>query len=240
MNYPSLKDIDTLLLDMDGTLLDLRFDNHFWVDHLPVRFGDIHGLEHELANSHIEQELRAAEGTLNWYCTDHWSSHFNVDIMTLKREIEHLIQYRPGTRRFLSDLTDYDHLKVLVVTDAHPKVLALKQTVTGLLDHVDHHYCSHDFGLPKRDIRFWHALSEHLESEKIDFDPARTMMIDDSPHVLEQCRAFGIRHLLCVKKPDSGRDHEHDHDYPLINDLSHLTRGEISRTALSGFWREQP
>lgn len=217
VNYPSLNDIETLLLDMDGTLLDLRFDNHFWVDHLPVRYGDIHGLEHELANSHVERELRDAEGTLNWYCTDHWSRHFNVDIMTLKREVEHLIQYRPGTEKFLRELDSYDHLKIYIVTDAHPNVLALKQMVTGLLDQVHDHHCSHHYGLPKRDLRFWHALSE-----QIDFDPATTMMIDDSPAVLQQCRNFGIEYLLCVEKPDSGRAHDHKHDFPLIDDLSLL------------------
>ncbi len=217
MNYPSLNDIDTLLLDMDGTLLDLRFDNHFWVDHLPVRYGDIHGLEEELANAHVETALREAEGTMNWYCTDHWSRHFDVDIMTLKREVEHLIQFRTGTERFLKALAQHDHLNVFIVTDAHPNVLALKQMVTGLLEHVDDHYCSHHFGLPKRDLRFWEALSQ-----KVDFDPETTMMIDDSPAVLAQCKAFGIRHVLCVEKPDSGRHHEHEHDFPLIDDLSHL------------------
>lgn len=217
MDYPSLQDIDTLLLDMDGTLLDLRFDNHFWVDHLPVRYGDIHGLEHELAHSHIVQELRNAEGTLNWYSTDHWSEQFDVDIMTLKKEVDHLIQYRAGTETFLEALKNHDHLKVLIVTDAHPEVLALKQMVTGLLDHVDDHHCSHNFGLPKRDIRFWHALND-----VVGFNPETTMMIDDSPHVLDQCSAYGIQHLLCVEKPDSGRDHTHDHGFRLINDLSHL------------------
>ncbi|HBT55971.1 MAG TPA: haloacid dehalogenase, partial [Pseudomonas sp.] len=28
--------IDTVLLDMDGTLLDLHFDNHFWLEHMPA------------------------------------------------------------------------------------------------------------------------------------------------------------------------------------------------------------
>ncbi|MGD8938682.1 MAG: haloacid dehalogenase, partial [Gammaproteobacteria bacterium] len=32
--------IDTVLLDMDGTLLDLHFDNHFWREHVPLRYGE--------------------------------------------------------------------------------------------------------------------------------------------------------------------------------------------------------
>ncbi|MCP4043692.1 MAG: haloacid dehalogenase, partial [Gammaproteobacteria bacterium] len=29
--------IHTVLLDMDGTLLDLHFDNQFWLEHVPLR-----------------------------------------------------------------------------------------------------------------------------------------------------------------------------------------------------------
>ena len=32
--------IDTVLLDMDGTLLDLYYDNHFWREHVPMRFAE--------------------------------------------------------------------------------------------------------------------------------------------------------------------------------------------------------
>lgn len=31
------KEIDTVLLDMDGTLLDLNFDNHFWKEFVPLK-----------------------------------------------------------------------------------------------------------------------------------------------------------------------------------------------------------
>ena len=32
--------LDTVFLDMDGTLLDLHFDNHFWLEHLPRRYAE--------------------------------------------------------------------------------------------------------------------------------------------------------------------------------------------------------
>ena len=48
---PSLpwSDIDTVLLDMDGTLLDLHFDNHFWLEHLPQRYAELHGVSRAMA-----------------------------------------------------------------------------------------------------------------------------------------------------------------------------------------------
>lgn len=219
MSYPCLTNIDTLLLDMDGTLLDLRFDNHFWVEHLPLRYGDIHGLSPDAAMSHVESALTAAEGTMDWYSVHHWSAHFNVDIMTLKNEVRHLVKYREGSRQFLEQMARVDHLNVYIVTDAHPEVLELKHAITGLLDHVHAAYCSHDYGAPKRHAAFWENFAADAS-----FDPRTTLMIDDSPHVLDQSRNAGIAHQLCVEHPDSGRPRDHDHDFPLINNLSDLTR----------------
>ena len=44
---PDWENIETVLLDMDGTLLDLHFDNHFWLQHVPVCYAEKHGLSHE-------------------------------------------------------------------------------------------------------------------------------------------------------------------------------------------------
>lgn len=33
------QEIDTVLLDMDGTLIDLHFDNYFWQRLVPERWG---------------------------------------------------------------------------------------------------------------------------------------------------------------------------------------------------------
>ena len=41
--------IDTVLLDMDGTLLDLHYDNHFWLEYLPQRYADLKGISPEEA-----------------------------------------------------------------------------------------------------------------------------------------------------------------------------------------------
>ena len=65
--------IDTVLLDMDGTLLDLHFDNHFWLQHLPQRYAELHGVSRALADAELLPLFREHAGTLNWYCTDFWS-----------------------------------------------------------------------------------------------------------------------------------------------------------------------
>ena len=62
--------IDTVLFDMDGTLLDLHFDNHFWIDYLPQRYAQIHGLDEALIKPQLAQQFAAIRGQLNWYSVD--------------------------------------------------------------------------------------------------------------------------------------------------------------------------
>ena len=38
------QDVDTVLLDMDGTLLDLAFDNYFWQKLVPETYGEQQGI----------------------------------------------------------------------------------------------------------------------------------------------------------------------------------------------------
>lgn len=46
--------IDTVLLDMDGTLLDLHFDNFFWLEYLPLRYAEQHSLPLPVAKARLE------------------------------------------------------------------------------------------------------------------------------------------------------------------------------------------
>ena len=45
--------IDTVLLDMDGIDLDLRFDNHFWLEYVPQRYAETQGLELAVAKADL-------------------------------------------------------------------------------------------------------------------------------------------------------------------------------------------
>ncbi|WP_045861000.1 GMP/IMP nucleotidase [Teredinibacter purpureus] len=189
--------IDTVLLDMDGTLLDLHFDNYFWLTHLPMRYAEAHNVSETEANRFLMEHIRLYEGSLQWYCLDHWSELVDMDIPALKREIQEKIRIRPYAEDFLIALRQH-HKKLVLITNAHPKGLALKLDVTEIDRHLDIVISSHDYQLPKEDIRFWHALQAQ---EK--FDPARTVFIDDTPRVLAMAQEYGIAHLVCINKPDS-------------------------------------
>ncbi len=193
------KDIDTVLLDMDGTVLDLHFDNYFWEEFVPARYGELHGLAADEAARLLRARYENVKGTLDWYCLDFWSNSLALDIPRLKEDIRHKIALRPHAEEFLQQLRSSGR-EVLLVTNAHPQSLALKLQTTGIDRHFHHTISSHDLQLAKENAGFWHALREEHP-----FEPARTLLIDDNLAVLRQAREEGIAHLLGVHQPDSQR-----------------------------------
>lgn len=195
--------IDTVLLDMDGTLLDLHFDSHFWLEHLPRRYVELHQLDEasqaRLTKKQLIERITDMRGTLSWYSLDHWSQELGVDIIALKREVQHLIGLRGDALDFLQWLKT-QHPRVVLATNADRASLELKLPLTGLESYLDAVVSSQDLGAAKEEQAFWFALQE-IEP----FDPARTLFIDDNPKVLESAREFGIRYLLGIREPDSQR-----------------------------------
>lgn len=194
--------IETVFLDMDGTLLDLHFDNHFWLEHMPRRYAEYHGLAHDVARDRLAAHYARHSGTLNWYCVDFWSSELALDVVQLKEEVAHLIAVRPDVPAFLQALRTSGR-RVVMVTNAHPKSLDLKMRETRLDPYFSALISSHRVGLPKEHPDFWGGL-QAIEP----FDRARTLFVDDSLPVLRSAQAYGIGHLLAVRNPDSRQPHK--------------------------------
>ena len=212
-------EIDTVFLDMDGTLLDLHFDNHFWLEHVPRRYAEARGLPLETAKVLLLERYRSVEGTLEWYCIDHWSRELGLDIALLKEEVEHLIAVHPHVIEFLDAVREIGKRRVLV-TNAHQKSLALKLDRTRLGGHLDGVVCSHDLGYAKESPEFWVRLGS-IEP----FQGARTLFVDDSPAVLAAARRHGIRWLLAVLRPDTRGPRREQGDFMAIDDFSDLFPG---------------
>lgn len=191
--------IDTVLLDMDGTLLDLHFDNHFWLEHLPRHVADREGADLEQVQRRLGRQTHAVRGQLNWYCTDYWSRELSVNVIELKQRTLERIGYRPDAEAFLEELALKSVRRVLV-TNAHPDTLHLKLQRTGLDQHLDHIVSSHNLGMPKENPQFWAAL-QAIEP----FDPQRSLLVDDSLPVLESARDYGIAEVFGILQPDTKR-----------------------------------
>ena len=208
--------IDTLLLDMDGTLLDLHFDNHFWQAHVPLRYAESKGLTKEAAREELMARYHARAGTLAWYSVDFWETELELDIMALKEEVAHLIAIHPAVVDFLTAMRAAGK-RLVLATNAHHKSLTLKMARTGLEPHFDAIVSSHAIGHAKEEQAFWQAL-QAIEP----FDPQRTVLIDDSLPVLDAARRFGIRHLIAIRQPDTRQPVKDTRDYPAIDSFAEL------------------
>ncbi len=209
--------IDSVLLDMDGTLLDLSFDNHFWLEFVPRRYAQRHGLTLGEAEQELLPRFDALRGKLAWYCLDYWSRELGLDLSRLKTEVAGLIRVLPQVTDFL-EAVRHAGKSLWLVTNAHPDTLALKLERTRLRIFFDHIVCSHHYGHPKEDQRFW----QRLQRER-PLVPERALMIDDSVAVLEAAAAFGIAHLVAVTRPDSRLPPRPIDGFPAVESLGDLS-----------------
>ncbi|WP_297196798.1 GMP/IMP nucleotidase [uncultured Pluralibacter sp.] len=214
--YIDWQAVDTVLLDMDGTLLDLAFDSYFWQHLVPHTWGAQNGLSLEEARTAMEQEYRAVQHTLNWYCLDYWSERLGLDIRAMTEAEGPKAAMREDTVPFLDALASRGKRRILL-TNAHPYNLAVKLANTGLDAHLDLLLSTHTFGYPKEDRRLWQAVAEET-GLSVD----KTLFIDDSEPILDAAARFGIRYCLGVANPDSGQPEKRYERHPAVNDYRSL------------------
>ena len=207
---PQWERVELVLLDMDGTLLDLQFDNDFWLERVPERFAHKHGLTLAEAKALLAPRFAARQGTLDWYCTDFWSRELALDIAGLKREMRERVRFLPGAREFLRELRRRG-LRTVLVTNAHRDSLSIKAEQTGLLDLLDRAISSHDYGAPKEHPQFWNRL--HAE---LGYAPERVLFVDDGLTVLRAARQHGIGQIFAVTHPDSTQDARVIEEFPAV------------------------
>lgn len=208
--------ISTVLLDMDGTILDLHYDNHFWLEHLPKRLSEKKQISLEQAKEQLVNHYEQVSGTIAWYCLDYWAEQTQLPITELKREVQHLIQLRDDADAFLTALKATGR-EVILVTNAHPDSLSLKIERTELNKYFDTLYSTHQFGATKESQILWQKLQQTQP-----FELENTLFVDDSMPVLKSAEIFGIKHLLAVANPDSKKPDNSTEHFLSVTDFSVL------------------
>ncbi len=208
--------ISTVLLDMDGTILDLHFDTYFWLEHLPLRYSEATGITVDQAKNKLLKHYQDVTGTIAWYCLDYWAEQTKMPIRTLKKEVQHLIKLRQDADEFLRALRTSGR-EIILVTNAHPDSLSLKIERTQLDKYFDVLYSTHEFGVTKESQLLWQRLQK-----KQHFNLDKTLFVDDSLPILQSAQRFGIKHLLAVANPDSKKADNVITGFPAISDFRHL------------------
>lgn len=212
--------IDTVLLDMDGTLLDLNYDNQFWLEYLPAQYANKHQISLELAKQQTRDMYKKVHGTLQWYCLDYWQQQLGMDILQLKQQLSHLISIRPFVVEFLTTLRRANK-RIILLTNAYPTSLSLKMELTQLSPYFDLLLSTHQFGYAKESDFLWQSLFKQHQ-----VIPGNTLFVDDSERLLRVAAKNGIGQCLGIDHPDSQQRAIEMRDFPSISHFDQII-GEI-------------
>jgi len=214
------RSISWVLLDMDGTLLDLCFDDTLWRTELPKAYAEHHHISFEKAQIIINKIADNAFGKLDWYCIDFWSEQLGFDIRPNKEKLAHLIGFRQGALAFLKWLKHHNK-HVILATNAHPDSIALKDTKTDLSQWVDHILHAHEANAPKESSEYWQWLHT-----KTNYAANQTLFIDDNDHILDAAKTAGINYCIGVTTPNSQKPSKASR-YPAFDHFQELYPASI-------------
>lgn len=190
MKEVPLSDIDYVLLDLDGTLLDKYFDDYFWGHLVPEKYAEKKDMSFGRAREELYTIYKSHEKTLKWTDLDFWSREFDLDIPALKEQLRHLIDVHPHVEHFLTEMRRMGK-EIHLLTNAHWKSVKLKFRETGIGRHFDSVITSNELGAPKEWPEFW-----DMARKEAGFDPARSLFVDDTEDVLHTARDYGIKYVV--------------------------------------------
>ena len=110
-----------------------------------------------------------------------------------------------------------------MVTNAHRDSLALKLEMTEIGNYFDKLISSHDFGIPKEDVRIW----SNIQTVQA-YEPNRTLLIDDNIKALDTAKEYGIKHLLCASYVSPHLDPVDPQGYPFFHSYSEIMPAKIT------------
>ena len=104
-----------------------------------------------------------------------------------------------------------------LLTNAHPKTLAVKMNKVPLLSWFDGKICASDVGFAKEEDQFWPKLLKIKNHDK-----QRTLFIDDNENVLRSAAGYGIGQLVHIARPSSRLPLSYSAKFPSIAHFTEL------------------
>ncbi len=215
-------EIDDVLLDMDGTLLDRHFDNFFFEEELPRRYAVLHGLSFEKARGRLMAMYRSVEGELAWTDLHYWTGRVGIDVVAMHRELSHMIGYLHGAEAFLGELKQRGK-RITIITNAHRASVDVKTAKTGLDRRVDRIVDAFEVGYLKMRSEYWPTCQR-----LVGFDPKRSLYVDDDEGCLVAAEEYGLGQIIHSSKSSSQLPAVSSTKFSSIECLLSLTNGGIA------------
>lgn len=205
-----------IMFDMDGTLLDLAFDDFIWNEQLPIRYAELHACSLERSKEILYDFYQAHRHTLEWYSSRFWTAKVGVDMLAMQLEYKDQVTLRPHAIELLEYLKNNGY-RIWLTTNADCAGLDFKLAHTGLAKYFEVIVSSESIGYAKERVEFWQTLQQQHA-----FNPADCYFIDDTEKVLNGAKAFGIGHLYSIAQPSSAKPARQTCNYPMLHQLTDL------------------
>ncbi|MBP6190446.1 MAG: HAD-IA family hydrolase [Acinetobacter sp.] len=218
MSYSDLQQQPIIMFDMDGTLLDLAFDDYIWNHCLPEQYAQIHQCSFEQSQAYLFQFYQQHKHTLSWYSSAFWTAKVGVDVLQLQVDQRDKIQPRSGCHELLAQLKAQGY-RCWLLTNADCAGLALKLETIELRPYFEVIISSEELGHAKEDAAFWQTLQQ-----RHPFEPQQAVFVDDNLAVLDSAQRFGITHLLSILQPTTAKAARLPSElpYPALDQLTEL------------------
>ena len=192
-----LKVMKNFLIDLDGVILNLEYDNFFWQEHMPQVYAKIHKVSFTQAQSITRQIFNYKRKTMDWYDIDYWSNMLAIDIKKEKERNMEKIKLLKGAEDFLKNLSK-NNKNLFLITNAHKKTLNVKMKKYDIRKYFKSIICSHELNYIKEEIQFWHILKNKLQ---ISFEDS--VLIEDTLDNLIAAQSAGLKNLVYISKKTS-------------------------------------
>ncbi|MBE2898754.1 GMP/IMP nucleotidase [Pasteurellaceae bacterium 20609_3] len=208
--------IDTVIFDLDGTLIDLALDYEFWKTIVPQAYSATHAVADAAAEQLLSAHYARIEHSMQWYDVDYWADTLQLPIREMLHTHVQNIKVRSNTQKLLTALKRAGK-QLMLLTDSHPYSLQEKLAQCDLAPFFDIMVSSHEFQHPKMTDALWRELIATY-----GIIPDRTLLIDDMQPVLDCARANGIGHTLAIRTPNSLAGEKHFDGHESISDFAQL------------------
>ncbi len=189
------KDIECLLIDMDGVILDNTYDNNFWQNQIPNVLSKKKNISFDDAKRLAIQIFNFKKNTKDWYDLDYWSNMLGIDIEAEKRSQESL-----GKIKLYDNVIDTlielkKNARLIMITNAHRKTLNIKLEKFNIKPCFHEMVCAHELNYVKEDLQLWYMLRTKY---KLDFE--KTVLVEDTINNIKVALSAGVSSAIYVGK----------------------------------------
>ncbi len=197
--------------DLDGTLVDRKFDDALWFEEIPKLYAAKHGATFEQAKAHCASEYnKVGDKSPLWYDIDYWFSHFKIGgrkgVDETTQKISHLIGVYGDAKPCLDSLKKQG-FELILVSNASRYFLDQKISRTDLAKYFSKTFSvTGDLGKVKKSVEVYEQVLNEVRAQ-----PREVLHVGDHldfDYLVP--RKLGIRSVLVDRTGESNGEYTMD------------------------------